>query len=152
NGVIVITTKKGRAGAARWNFFGETGLVDDRNKYQDQYAVFGHDAAGKPARCVLYTIALKTCTRDSTLSFNPLMDKDISPVHTGHRDQYGVNVSGGSDAVRYFVSGDLENEIGPIKMPAFARAYSDSVGDAARDDEVFPEAFQRQSVRANIAA
>ena len=152
NGVIVITTKRGRAGATRWNVYGETGLVDDRNQYQNQYAVFGHDATGKTTRCVLYTIALKTCFADSTLSFNPLMDKDISPVHTGHRDQYGVGVSGGSDAVRYYVSGDLENEIGPIKMPGFARAFSDSIGLPASDDEIFPEAFQRQTMRANISA
>jgi len=63
-----------------------------------------------------------------------------------------VSVTGGSDAVRYYVSGDLENEIGPVKMPKFARAYLDSVGDPARDEEIFPEAFQRQSVRANLNA
>ncbi|MEP6494089.1 MAG: SusC/RagA family TonB-linked outer membrane protein [bacterium] len=152
NGVILITTKKGKAGASRWSFYAEGGGVDDRNKYADQYASFGHNAAGAPTRCVLETIALKQCTQDSLTSFNPLRDQSISPVHLGHRDQYGANVSGGTDAVRYFISGDLENEIGPIKMPSFARAFLDSVGDPARDNEINPEAFQRQTVRANLSA
>jgi outer membrane receptor protein involved in Fe transport len=81
-----------------------------------------------------------------------MKDADISPVHLGHRDQYGTNVSGGSDAVRFYISGDLENEIGPLKMPGFAQTFLDSVGDPAVDQEVYPEAFQRQSVRANISA
>ncbi|MFI5310684.1 MAG: TonB-dependent receptor plug domain-containing protein, partial [Gemmatimonadales bacterium] len=33
NGVIVITTKKGRAGAAQWTVFGESGQLADRNEY-----------------------------------------------------------------------------------------------------------------------
>jgi len=152
NGVIVITTKKGRAGATRWTYYGEAGAVADRNDYPTQYAIFGRDAKGNVARCVLETIALKTCTPDSTASYNLLKDKSVSPVHTGHRDQYGVNVNGGSDAVRFFISGDLENEIGPIKMPQFGIAFLDSTGDRARDEEIYPEAFQRQTLRANINA
>ncbi|HWJ12572.1 MAG TPA: SusC/RagA family TonB-linked outer membrane protein [Gemmatimonadaceae bacterium] len=152
NGVIVITTKKGRAGSTRWSYYGEKGVVSDRNNYADQYAVFGKNAAGTTTRCVLETIANKTCFPDSTSSFNPMKDPELSPVHSGHRDSYGANVSGGSDAVRFFVSGDMENEIGPIKMPAFARAFLDSIGDPAKDHEIYPEAFQRQTVRANLNA
>src|SRR6185295_8729203 len=33
NGVVVVTTRKGRAGSARWSFFGERGLVADWNDY-----------------------------------------------------------------------------------------------------------------------
>jgi TonB-dependent SusC/RagA subfamily outer membrane receptor len=41
NGVVVVTTKKGRAGASRWSFGGEYGNVDDRNDYPDMYANWG---------------------------------------------------------------------------------------------------------------
>ena len=34
NGVIVVTTKKGRAGSTKWGFTGETRTIDDRNPYQ----------------------------------------------------------------------------------------------------------------------
>ena len=151
NGVIVITTKKGRAGPTRWTYYGETGAVDDRNNYASQYALFGHTASGATTRCVLETVALGSCTPDSLLSFNPLLNSSITPIHLGHRDEYGAQASGGNDAVRFFFSGDLENEIGPIKMPGFAQNWLDSVADPAVNSEVYPEAFQKQSLRANVS-
>ena len=129
NGVIVITTKKGRAGPTRWTYYGETGAVEDRNNYASQYALCGHTASGATTRCVLETVALGSCTPDSLLSFNPLLNSSITPIHLGHRDEYGAQASGGTDAVRYFVCGDLENESGPIKMPGFAQNWLDSVAD-----------------------
>jgi len=152
NGVIVITTKKGRAGATRWTYYGEAGSVDDRNQYASQYALFGHNASGTLTRCVLETVAIGSCTPDSLLSFNPLMNSSVTPIHLGHRDEYGAQASGGNEALRFFVAGDLENEIGPIKMPGFAQNWLDSVADPANNGEVYPEAFQRQSLRANLNA
>ena len=63
-----------------------------------------------------------------------------------------MNASGGSDAVRFFVSGDLNNEIGPLHMPQFAQRTLDSLGTPIRDEWVNPEAFQSQSFRVNISA
>jgi TonB-linked SusC/RagA family outer membrane protein len=153
NGVIVITTKRGLAGATRWSYYGEGGAVRDRGNYVSQYAIFGHaPGSTAPTRCILLTIALKQCVADSTTAWNPMLDPEVSPISPGHRDQLGLNVSGGTEAVRFYVSGDHENEIGAIKMPAFARAWLDSIGNPARDEQIYPEAFQRQSVRANLNA
>ena len=56
NGVIVITTKKGRAGATRWSWYGEGGGVDERNKYPTDYASWGHNATTNALqRCTLVT-------------------------------------------------------------------------------------------------
>ena len=153
NGVIVITTKKGRAGNTRWTWYGEAGAVNDRSDYPKNYASWGHDASGKLARCTLITQSLNTCTLDSLTSFDVLRDPSSSPIRVGHRDQYGMNVSGGTDAVRYFVSGDLQNEIGPLHMPGFAQStLVDSMGVALRDEWVNPEALQLQSFRANLSS
>ncbi|HVX41158.1 MAG TPA: SusC/RagA family TonB-linked outer membrane protein [Gemmatimonadaceae bacterium] len=154
NGVIVITTKKGKAGATRWNWYGEAGAVDDRNKYPSNYASWGHNATtGKLQRCTLVTQAQGSCVQDSLTTFNVLENSATTPLRIGHRDEYGTNISGGSDAVRFFVSGDLQNEIGPLHMPNFAQAtLSDSMGVPLRDEWVNPEAFQQQSFRANISA
>jgi TonB-linked SusC/RagA family outer membrane protein len=152
NGVIVVTTKKGRAGTTRWNWYGEYGGVQDRNDYPKNYASWGHDAKGVK-RCTLVTISQGTCTLDSLTSFDVLRDPSTTPMRVGHRDQYGLNLSGGTDAVRYFVSTDLQNEMGPLHMPGFAQAtLADSMGVALRDEWVNPEAFQGQSLRANISA
>ena len=46
NGVIVVTTKKGRAGNARWTWFGEGGRIEDNAHYPDTYAIWGHRPRG----------------------------------------------------------------------------------------------------------
>jgi TonB-linked SusC/RagA family outer membrane protein len=161
NGVIVITTKKGHAGTTKWTWYGEQGAVSDRNKYPTDYALWGHVTAagatksapaGTLERCTLVTEGQGTCAVDSLTSFNVLMNPATTPNHLGHRDQYGMNASGGSDAVRFFVSGDIQNEIGPVRMPLFAQATLDSMGTAMRDEWLHPEAFQNYGVRTNISA
>jgi TonB-linked SusC/RagA family outer membrane protein len=149
NGVIVITTKKGKAGAARWNFYGEGGLVEDKNKYPTAYMEWGHNAAGNTTRCFNSTINV-SCTLDSLTSLNVLATPGLTPLATGHRDQYGAQVTGGSDAVRYFVSGDLENELGPVKMPGHDISTFNQNNIPVRDEWIHPEALQRQSLRANM--
>jgi TonB-linked SusC/RagA family outer membrane protein len=152
NGVIVITTKKGRAGSTRWTWFGEAGGVSDRNDYPTDYMSWGHDAGGKTARCTLVTESLGTCTLDSLSSFNVLMNPLTTPNHLGHHLDYGMNASGGSDQVRFFVSGDVANENGPVFMPSFARTTLDSLGTPARDEWINPEAYQQVSLRTNLSA
>ncbi|HEY9230174.1 MAG TPA: SusC/RagA family TonB-linked outer membrane protein [Gemmatimonadaceae bacterium] len=154
NGVIVITTKKGRAGASRWTWHGEEGVVKDRNKYPSTYAMWGHAPATPttPTRCILQTVASGACVHDSTTEYNLLSDPDYSPITGGNRRSYGGQVSGGTDQVRFFISGDLENEIGPLKMPAFSRNFLESSGTELRDEWVYPERFGRNSFRANVNA
>jgi TonB-linked SusC/RagA family outer membrane protein len=154
NGVIVISTKKGRAGAAQWHWYAEGGVVDDRNSYPSQYANWGHTPAnpGTQTRCTLVTISSGACVVDSLTSYNVLLNPSTSPIATGHRDQYGAQVSGGSDVVRFFISGDMENEIGPVKMPQFSVDRFNAAGVSVRDEWKYPEAFQRENFRTNLQA
>jgi TonB-linked SusC/RagA family outer membrane protein len=153
NGVVVITTKRGRAGATQWTWFGEAGLVRDNNKYPASYALWGHTpSTGAVRRCTLVSESQGTCAVDSLTSFNVLTDPSTTPFHTGNRNWFGVQASGGSDRVRFFVSGDIQNELGPIHMPAFARATLDSMQTPARDEWVNPEAFQSYNLRTNLNA
>jgi TonB-linked SusC/RagA family outer membrane protein len=154
NGVIVVTTKKGRAGAARWTWFGEGGLVQDRNHYLDTYAIWGHTPAnpGTQTRCVLTTVASGACVKDSVTSLNPLSDPNLTPFANGHRDQYGVQVSGGNEALRYFISGDVQNEMGPIKMPQHDIDRFAANDVAVRDESIHPENLQAQNIRVNLNA
>ncbi len=154
NGVIVVTTKKGRAGSSRWNWFASTQRVEDRNNYPATYALWGHNpTTGKVARCELATMTPTTCVVDSTTSFDLSATPGITPIANGMNTNYGGQVSGGSDAVRYFVSGDLFNEVGPYKMPSFAQQWlADTAKSSVRDEWIHPEAFQRQNMRANVSA
>jgi len=164
NGVIVITTKKGVAGHTRWNVYAEQGLITDYNDYPTAYrgwrsttldTTTAHNSRPtNGTQCILTQVAAGTCTQDSVTSFNPFNDPQTSPNALGHRQQYGLQVSGGSDAVRYFFSGEWENEIGQLKMPPFAvdtLLHVRQIG-AVPDDELRPNALRRTSVRANVQA
>ena len=154
NGVIVITTKKGTSGPARWTMHAGSGVVQDRNQYPTQHAIFGHAPATPttPLRCTLVTISAGTCVADSTTAFNVFDDPEVSPFKDGFTRQLGGQVSGGTDAVRYFVTGDYEGERGPLEMPGFSQRFLDSTGNAMREEWLHPENFSRKSVRANLNA
>ena len=154
NGVIVVTTKKGRAGSTRWNWFVDGQSVQDRNNYPATYALWGHNpTTGKISRCELATMSATTCVVDSTTSFDLSATPGITPIVHGQNTNYGGQVSGGTDAVRYFAAADLFNEVGPYKMPGFAQEWlRDTALSSVRDEWVHPEAFQRQNIRANLNA
>ena len=164
NGVVVITTKKGRAGTTRWSWSAEVGNVDDRTDYQDMFANWGHSpaAAGVPVRCQLATMntskytnpasLAQQCVSDSLTHYNWLRDPDNTFITMGRRSLYGAQVSGGSDAVRFFLSGDLDNETGPIHMPWYDVQRFESQNIAVRDEWKHPSAQQKASFRGNLSA
>ena len=153
NGVVVITTKRGRAGATHWTVSGERGAVDDRNHFLDTYMIFGHTTTSPTVvRCVLIQVAAKTCVPDSTSHLNPMMMDSLTPLKIGSRNAYNLQASGGNDAVRFFLSGGLENEIGPSSMPDFSVRRLDSLHTPIRDEWMHPEAYQKQNIQANLNA
>ncbi|MGA9835825.1 MAG: carboxypeptidase regulatory-like domain-containing protein, partial [Gemmatimonadaceae bacterium] len=156
NGVIVITTKKGRAGPAKWTWSAEQGSVRDLNHYPVQYALWGHNPTSTsttPIRCLMQTnLPAGTCVVDSTTSLNLLNTPGLTPIQNGNRSQYGVQISGGTNQIRYFVSGSLENEIGPVKMPQFSIDRFNAQGTSILDTWLHPEAYQQENVRANLTA
>ncbi|HEV8216535.1 MAG TPA: SusC/RagA family TonB-linked outer membrane protein [Gemmatimonadaceae bacterium] len=119
NGVIQITTKKGRAGRTRWDVFGEAGNTKDVNDYPLNLRSYGHTASGAlVTNCNLLrrTSGLSNaCVGiDSTVSNNPLVSSGIE--HVGSRRTGGLSVTGGSDVAAYFVSGDYQHEQGVVAI------------------------------------
>src|SRR6185503_2351220 len=119
NGVVVITTRRGKAGKNRWTFNAEQGTLTDKSNYLTAHMIWGHTPGSTTAaRCFTYTISAGTCIADSTSALNIMTDKTgLSPLTSGYRNQWNAQASGGTEAVRYFVSGGLQNETGPMKMP-----------------------------------
>jgi TonB-linked SusC/RagA family outer membrane protein len=157
-GVIIIKTRRGAAGQARWNVYAEQGLIKDYNDYPDAYRGWRTTpTASTPAngtQCILTQVASGFCTQDSVSRYNLFRDPEASPNATGYRNQYGVQVSGGTDASRYFVSGEWENEVGQLKMPPFA---VDSLLEERRISQVSfeqlrPNTRRRVSLRVNADA
>ena len=152
NGVIVITTKKGRAGRAEWTTFFEQGMIKDRNDYPTQYALLGHTptAPTTPVACFLKDVSLGTCIKDSTSALNIWSDPETSPISDGHRNLLGLQVRGGTEAIRYFASGDMENETGVFELPSFSRLRLDSMNVGIPSVWARPNTLQKASFRANL--
>jgi TonB-linked SusC/RagA family outer membrane protein len=157
NGVVRITTKRGRAGRARWNLYSELGAVNDHNTYpinfngRDSTTATGIDE-GWDGFCTLQSELDGSCTQTSVTQFSPLDDPSTSPLKSGLRQQYGANVSGGTDQFNYYLSGDYENEDGVFRLPRFEE---DSVREAhgfVPDDQIRPNGLERVSLRANVGA
>ena len=169
NGVVVIKTKRGTPGPAKFNAFVETGIIKDYNTYPTAYRGWVHSATDTSSaansrpnngtQCFLtQTVRATTdpqyCQQDSLTSFNLFTDPDASPLGTGYRQQYGLQASGGSDVTRYFVSGEWEDERGLLRLPDFswnrilpARQVSEVPYEQYR-----PNARRGTHVRANVQA
>jgi TonB-dependent SusC/RagA subfamily outer membrane receptor len=163
NGVVLITTKKGRAGRTNWNYTVEKGSVIDRVPYEAMYANWGHDPANASRRVRCQLSSMQTpkfsvaqgadCISDSLTFYNYMKDKERTFVAPGNRSLYGLQVSGGNETVRFFAGGDLENEIGPIEMQDFyIRRFEDTLKTRVRDEWRNPSALQKGSFRANLNA
>jgi TonB-dependent starch-binding outer membrane protein SusC len=122
NGVIQITTKRGRAGAPRWEVYSETGVLWDPTEYPANYGQRGVSPTGATiAACHLYAQSTGACTPTGPiLEFSPLeaaspfrdADNILGIDRAGTRHKLGGSVAGGSDAFTYFLAGDRENELG----------------------------------------
>ena len=132
NGVVRVTTKRGVAGPPRWNLYTEVGAGQrpqhlsaqllrpryDRHRHRRWYDGF----------CTIQSELDGFCTQTSVDQFSAAERAGLPvPYKAGLRQQYGASVSGGSEQVTYYVSGEYENEVGPFRLP---QAEYDSVPGA----------------------
>ncbi len=159
NGVIVITTKHGTAGRPQWQASAEQTASDIPERFPTLYYSWGHttDVSHTPVQCPLVPYAFGsgfgssagTCAVDSVTTWDPLNDPHYSIFGTGHRRKYDLSVTGGSDAVRYFLSGGLSSETGVLQMPD---AFVPAANALGVPHSVFrPNADDQRSLRTNTA-
>ena len=135
NGVLLITTRRGRAGRTVWRAYGEAGTLEDENRYPvnfasvsgttDPNATLYNPATGAFATglalCSNESAARGICTQQTTFSFNQFRDARTTPFSTGSRTKGGLNVSGGTANLTYYLSGDREAETGVIDYNTLSR-------------------------------
>ncbi len=168
NGVVVITTKRGRAGAPHWSATAEEGLSTMPVHFPDNYYSWGHttDGAHTSVMCPLipnllfaqffpsygFGSVVGTCAVDSVTRWQPLNHYETSLFGTGTRGHYELQVSGGAGQTSYFLGGGLTSEIGAIQMPntEAARLVRER-GQTVPRDQLRPNALDDKNVRARIA-
>ncbi len=150
-GVIQVTTRRGRAGPARWHAFTEAGVIQERNEWPGNYMRLGDWGGGDIDGCPTLFEAAGWCEpTGETLYWNPLMDRPsnrgghgvsnpdlgpASPFRDGNRKKFGLNVTGGSEQITYFLSADTEDEDGIFRNNNLKRtSLRANVRSALRED------------------
>lgn len=164
NGVIVITTKRGKAGPGRWGFHAEQGVNMDNTDYAKTYGLIGYltnNLLQTPTRCRAFQVyhydtLTKALAPQCIITLASSVDlariDSTTWIRPGPRSAIGGNVSGGSDALRYFISGDRVADIGPMGLPPIDRHRFDSLGVAVRPEMERPSQLHQYSFRSNINA
>jgi len=120
NGVVLITTKRGKAGDAKFSYDGSYGFQEQIQRINvmnlQQFAQFSNDWAAE------------TAGRDPRIEF---MDPSILGEGTNWQNEvfqvapmsnHQLSAQGGTDKVRYFVSGGYFSQDGTVIGSSFNRA------------------------------
>ena len=155
NGVIVITTKRGRVGSARWDTYIQHGRISDHNTYPTAYTLFGHSPTGALrttalGNCSLPNVSLGTCILDSVAALNLFAEKDLTPLHPAYQEEYGAGVSGGSETLRYFLQGNYAGEQGVYRVPDFEITRLLAKNGSIPGEQLRPNALTRATFRGNM--
>ncbi len=120
NGVLVITTKRGRAGPARWSATVDQGLSYIPGKYPIGSYRFGSLLGTVPGRCgVTDGIPLYACDVDSIVAFQALNDPYYTVLGRGATRAQSLSLSGGSQSLQYSLIGSGSADHGVLKMSRY---------------------------------
>ena len=123
SGVIVITTKHGRAGPTHWAMDLGAGMNYEPGNWPINYYRFGHlsftdfGAAlteGEPIICAWNDLS---CVTDSVVPFQALNDPRYTVFSQGHNQMASLSVSGGSPTTTYNLTGTATGDVGLFKLP-----------------------------------
>ncbi len=130
NGVIIITTRRGQEGPARWNLSASVSQETMPGKWPLNYFAWGEDlvrgngivhcarfgnfpGAGE----ILNWGAFPTCRYDSTTVYQSLNNPSTTVFGTGIRKDLSITVSGGSRHITYSFTGTYRPTLGLAKLP-----------------------------------
>jgi TonB-linked SusC/RagA family outer membrane protein len=100
NGVVQIITKRGKTGAAHWDFTARDGANWLENPEDRAGMLFAKNASGGIDSVNLYKYA---------------EENGIGPIFsTGRNHNYSANLSGGTDVTRYFLSSSVDRDVGVV--------------------------------------
>lgn len=152
NGVIVVTTKRGKVGPPKWMLYGEGGTSYDPADYPGVYYTAGTAPGGAARGCLQWQQAVGRCTITQAYTRNLLEDAETTPIDRGQRQQYGAQVSGGTEASRYFISADWENDLGVLRMPdaELDSLYKERGVTRIPRNQRIPNQLTKANLRANL--
>lgn len=119
NGVVLITTKRGKAGQAKFSYEGLFGVMDQVERLEvmnlREYASYYTDMATKSG----YMDGTPEYQDPSLLGAGT--DWQDAIFRQAYMQQHNISAQGGSDKVRYFVSGSYIDQEGTLLGTEFQR-------------------------------
>src|SRR5262249_8055143 len=103
NGVIVVTTKRGKAGPTSWQASYDHALTDTPGQWPLGYYRWGHHPTNGSLR--LCSLVSENCVFDSLRTFQALNDPRLTVLGQGHRNAVSLTASGGTKAIQFRVTG-----------------------------------------------
>lgn len=117
NGVIVITTKRGRSGVTRWNFSYARDWGETYQKHPLSYKGWGYMVLdGARGFCRLPHLRSFHCVQD-TVIVSDLNHPLIAREGREANDKFSVRVDGGSNASTYSITASKSKTIGVRRTP-----------------------------------
>jgi len=151
NGVIVITTRRGRPGPAHWRASASRGLSYMPGQYPDAYLRFGHDYTGDLLFCTLGSPC--GVGVDSLVRFQALNAPDLTILDHGNATEMSLGVDGGSAGLSYSFTGTMHDETGILKLPDYEfTRYQELHGATPPDWMQNPQSLSRWSWTGNMLA
>ncbi|MCE7057949.1 TonB-dependent receptor [Algoriphagus sp. AGSA1] len=125
NGVVLITTKRGKAGKAIVSYDGYYGVkqpIQNLNLMDgSQFASYSRVARGYSGHDSSHDSDFLSQLEIENLEKRQFTDWLDQAIKTGSQQDHQVSVSGGSDRIKYYVSGSLFREDGYIPGTDFQR-------------------------------
>jgi TonB-linked SusC/RagA family outer membrane protein len=120
NGVIVIKTKRGRAGPTRWTAHYEEGFTQAPTDFRVPMQGLGTAANGTSVGpCSLIDQAAGKCVAIDSVAggFNRYDNPRTTSMALGRSSDAGISAAGGNEQIQYYLSGGYRVDVGTAKMP-----------------------------------
>ena len=137
SGVIVVTTKHGRAGPTHWSTDLGAGMNYEPGNWPVNYYRFGASIFDRQNPICAWNDL--SCTTDSVVPFQALNDPNYTVFSHGHNQTASLTVSGGVPTLQYSLTGSAAGNVGLLKLPGleqrrYAMFYGPVPGWLVRPD------------------
>lgn len=163
NGVVIITTKKGKAGNTKFGFNYYTGLVEQMRVYntlntQEYYQMRTEAVQNANPRAsatavrnsVLGEMALPITSTDADIAAAPTYNWQDEVFKTGKINNYEVNATGGNEKTTFYASGSYNTTDATLTKVDFRRAaFKINVDHKATDRLSFNTNLNVSNMRQN---